>query len=94
MGEDLEVVLKATNTSAETRTLSGKLALSTMYYTGVHYRNVKFVSIDDIVLGKGQSMLTINMIEIKVATLICLLLYPRKMYLLGGGILFSRCPIV
>ena len=57
MGDAIDVVLKATNTSQDVRTLSGRLALSTMYYTGVHYRNVNSISIGDKVLEKGQSML-------------------------------------
>ena len=62
MGDAIDVVLKATNTSQDVRTLSGRLALSTMYYTGVHYRNVNSISIDDKILGKGESMLTYKML--------------------------------
>ena len=54
MGDDVEITLKATNTSEHTRTLSGRLSLSTMYYTGVHYKNVDFLSVEEKPIEKGQ----------------------------------------
>lgn len=54
MGDNIEIVLKATNNSKEKRTVSGRLALNTMYYTGVHYKNVNFLSIEEKAIEKGQ----------------------------------------
>lgn len=56
MGDDVEITLKAVNTSEQTRTLSGRLSLSTMYYTGVHYKNVDFLSVEEKPIEKGQDI--------------------------------------
>ena len=54
MGDDIEVVLKITNTSDSKRTLGGKLSLSTMYYTGVHHKDIDYMQIVGQVIEAGQ----------------------------------------
>ena len=40
MGDDIDLVLKITNKSDSKRTVSGRLGLSTMYYTGVRLKPI------------------------------------------------------
>lgn len=51
MGDTIGISLKLTNTSDETRTVNGLLALASMYYTGVVFKTVKKTEIKDVVLG-------------------------------------------
>ena len=58
MGDDVELALKMTNTSDNIRTISGRLALDTTYYTGVHYRHVDHNVFRDVRLEAGKSTYT------------------------------------
>ena len=44
-----------TNTSDSIRTISGRLALDTNYYTGVFYRHVDYNAFRNLRIGPGMS---------------------------------------
>lgn len=70
MGEDIEVALKVKNNSKETRTVNGTLSLSSMYYTGVFYKQIEKLKLENIVLepqsGKFVTMsMPVNEVKVK-----------------------------
>lgn len=54
-GESFDVTVELTNTSAEKRTVNGRISSHTTYYTGVNYSKVKKMKYTDVILEPKQS---------------------------------------
>ena len=55
IGDDIEINLRARNYSNSYRTLSGRITLSSMYYTGARYKAIGFTPVDDKIVDSGKS---------------------------------------
>lgn len=54
-GEPFDVTVELSNTSAEKRTVNGRVTSHTTYYTGVNYCKVKKMNYHDVILEPKQS---------------------------------------
>lgn len=56
VGDDIQVWIKMINKSSARRTVSGTITLASMYYTGVHYKDIKKIKIDERVIEPGAGI--------------------------------------
>ena len=54
MGDKVVVELKIANKSAEDRLINGHLVVSSMYYTGVHHKDIMKQKVDDMILKPNE----------------------------------------
>ncbi|KAJ8303414.1 hypothetical protein KUTeg_019810 [Tegillarca granosa] len=59
-GEPFDVTVELSNTSAEKRTVNGRVTSHTTYYTGVNYCKVKKMNYHDVILKPKQKKITVG----------------------------------
>ena len=60
IGDDIQIIVRVRNYSNSERTLSGRITLSSMYYTGTRHKAIGYMEIDDKVVDSGKSKLTFS----------------------------------
>lgn len=68
VGQDFVLALRATNNSQQTRTVKGRLTVSTMYYTGITADDVGVEVFENLALQPGESTSSL----IRLCVCVCL----------------------
>ena len=59
IGDDIQIVVRVRNYSNSQRTLSGRITLTSIYYTGTRHKAIGYMEVDDKVVESGKSKLTL-----------------------------------